>query len=118
MRCCLRRLRRIAIAIALAVQPVEAEEDMRSATWAQATFLRGPAAAAAPDATLQAELEALPQEALETRCRRSGLSRRGSRADMVRVKGMVSIPWRILAVQNLGLRLKMLNLCLSCPMQT
>ncbi|KAK9825189.1 hypothetical protein WJX81_005170 [Elliptochloris bilobata] len=48
----------------------------------QATFLRGPSMAAAPDAALQAELEALPLEALETRCRRSGLSRRGSRADM------------------------------------
>lgn len=56
----------------------------KPATWGQATFLRGPSAAAAPDAALQAELEALPQEALETRCRRSGLSRRGSRADMVR----------------------------------
>ena len=46
---------------------------------------------AAPDAALQAELEALPQEALETRCRRSGLSRRGSAADMVRVRTLARI---------------------------
>lgn len=53
---------------------------------AQATFLRNPAApAAAPDEELQAELDALPLDALETRCRRSGVSRRGSRADMVRI---------------------------------
>ena len=65
------------------------QKTERPATRGQATFLRGPSAAAAPDAALQAELEALPQEALETRCRRSGLSRRGSRADMVRVSGLI-----------------------------
>ena len=64
------------------------QETERPAPRGQATFLRGPSAAAAPDSALQAELEALPQEALETRCQRSGLSRRGSRADMVRASGL------------------------------
>ena len=33
---------------------------------------------------LRAELEALPQDALELRCRRSGVSRKGGGADQVR----------------------------------
>ncbi len=56
----------------------------RARRGAQATFLRGPAGGAAPGGALAAELDALPQEALETRCRRSGVSRRGGRADLVR----------------------------------
>jgi len=55
-----------------------------AARGAQATFLRGPGGGGAPGGALAAELDALPQEALETRCRRSGVSRRGGRADMVR----------------------------------
>ena len=47
----------------------------------QATFLRGPVPGLGEeDASLAAELEALPEEELEMRCRRSGLSKRGSRA--------------------------------------
>ena len=49
----------------------------------QATFLRGPAAGAEENAELAAELEALPDEELETRCRRSGLSKRGGRAAQI-----------------------------------
>ncbi len=46
----------------------------------QATFLRGPAPGVEENAELAAELEGLPDEELETRCRRSGLSKRGGRA--------------------------------------
>ena len=49
----------------------------------QATFLRGPAAGAEENAELAAELEALPDEEVETRCRRSGLSRRSGRAAQI-----------------------------------
>ena len=49
----------------------------------QATFLRGSASRLDNDAELAAELEALPDEELETRCRRSGLSKRGGRAAQI-----------------------------------
>jgi hypothetical protein len=50
----------------------------------QATFLRGSTASELPDnPELRAQLEALAPEALETRCRRSGLSSRGTAADQV-----------------------------------
>ncbi len=50
----------------------------------QATFLRGPVAGLGEeDASLAAELEALPDEELEMRCRRSGLSKRGGRAAQI-----------------------------------
>ena len=50
----------------------------------QATFLRPPPAAAAPaNAELAAELAVQRDEDLETRCRRSGLSRKGGRAAQV-----------------------------------
>jgi hypothetical protein len=50
----------------------------------QATFLRGSTASELPDnPELRAQLEALTPEALEARCRRSGLSRRGAAADQV-----------------------------------
>jgi hypothetical protein len=42
----------------------------------QATFLRGASASGDSDAQLAAELEALPADELEIRCRRNGLSRR------------------------------------------
>jgi len=48
----------------------------------QATFLRGPVAGE-ENAELAAELEALPDEELETRCRRSGLSKRGGRGAQI-----------------------------------
>lgn len=41
---------------------------------------------------LRAELEALSPEALETRCRRSGLSRRGTAADQVSLTLMALAP--------------------------
>jgi hypothetical protein len=51
----------------------------------QATFLRGSTASDLPDnPELRAQLEALSPEELEMRCRRSGLSRRGTAADQVR----------------------------------
>ena len=49
----------------------------------QATFLRGPTAGAEENAELAAELEAMPDEELETRVRRSGLSKRGGRAAQI-----------------------------------
>ena len=50
----------------------------------QATFLRGSTASDLPDnPELRAQLEALSPEELEMRCRRSGLSRRGTAADQV-----------------------------------
>lgn len=50
----------------------------------QATFLRGGLAGDVPDnPKLRAELEGLAPEALETRCRRNGVSRRGGAADQV-----------------------------------
>ncbi len=49
----------------------------------QATFLRSSASGLEEDAELAAELEALPDEELETRCRRSGLSKRGGRAAQI-----------------------------------
>jgi hypothetical protein len=50
----------------------------------QATFLRGSTASELPDnPELRAQLEALAPEELEMRCRRSGLSRRGTAADQV-----------------------------------
>lgn len=49
----------------------------------QATFLRGSASGLEEDAELAAELETLPDEELETRCRRSGLSKRGGRAAQI-----------------------------------
>ena len=49
----------------------------------QATFLRGSASGLEEDAELAAELEALPDEELETRCRRSGLSKRDGRAAQI-----------------------------------
>ena len=48
----------------------------------QATFLRGPVAGE-ENAELAAELEVLPDEELETRCRRSGLSKRGGRGAQI-----------------------------------
>jgi U2-associated protein SR140 len=51
----------------------------------QATFLRGAGAGAnAPNPELEAEYEALGDEELELKCRRSGLTRRGGRAAQVR----------------------------------
>ena len=56
-------------------------EVVITARFLQATFLRGPVAGLGEeDASLAAELEALPEEDLEMRCRRSGLSKRGGRA--------------------------------------
>ena len=68
LRCCQGALRHLAVAVALAVTAQCSRKVSKTCTWGQATFLSGLFAAAAPDAALQAELEALPQEALETRC--------------------------------------------------
>ena len=62
-----------------------------SAPILQATFLRGPVAGLGEDdASLAAELDALPDEDLEMRCRRSGLSKRGGRpAQISRWGGLI-----------------------------
>lgn len=44
--------------------------------WSQATFLRGASSGGNAEGELAEELNALPNDELETRCRRNGLSRR------------------------------------------
>lgn len=64
-----------------------------TALFLQAAFLRGPAAGLGEeDASLAAELEVLPVEALEMRCRRSGLSKRGGRAAQISRCGGLAEP--------------------------
>ena len=56
---------------------------MRFCWSAQATFLAPDTSAAAEPRELRAELDALADDALELRCRRAGLSRRGGRAEQI-----------------------------------
>ena len=61
----------------LAAEPRQATADLSDGV--QATFLK-PANQAVPEnAALKAELDALGQDDLELRCRRSGMSRAGGR---------------------------------------
>ena len=67
---------------------LDVAEVVSTALSLQAAFLRGPAAALGEeDAGVAAELEALPDEALEMRCWRTGLSKRGGRAAQISRSG-------------------------------
>ena len=69
----------------LCAKPIHEAEIAFTVLSLQATLhLRGPVAGVGEeDASLAAELEALPDEELEMRCRRSGLSKRGGRAAQI-----------------------------------